>query len=297
MNVRLSVALAVVALLPFSLRAEAAPLFPLTISGGAQTRACTGGCGLPDGPTGVNVSSSTSYSSASNTLDLSKAPYIAAEAFAALPVGALGASDFFADGGASAFLSYGFTVVGPTLGLSVPVRVVAKMGTTITGGLYTDYASISAYARLFIGSSANGASPAISNELRKTYPTGENPGTLSATSSYDAYYSFSSGIENIVLMQVSAGASVATTRPPFVSIGNASAKAFVDPYFEIDPEYVKLGYSLVFTEGIRNSLTAPEDEGDPDTPPVSPVPLPASGLLLGGVLLGLAGLTQRQRAV
>lgn len=296
MNVRLAATLAAFALLSFPLRTEAATLFPLTISGGAQTRLCTGGCGLPDGPSGVNVSSSTSYSSASNTLDLSKAPYIAAEAFAALPGGALDAPDFFAQGGASAFLSYGFTVAGPALGVMVPVRIVAKMGAMVSGGLYTDYASISAYSRLFIGSSARGAAPAISSELQVSYPTGDDPGTLSYSNSFDSFDSFSSGIENIVLMQVSAVAGVATTRSPFVSIGNTSAKAFVDPYFEVDPDFAKLGYSLVFTDGIRNSLTGPDDGGDPNTPPVSPVPVPASGLILGTVVLGVFGLRRRRPA-
>jgi len=282
MNARVLLAAFVLVSAPY---AEAATLSPVNFSGSVAARSCTSGCSLFDPTSGVNASDASPNSSARNSLDLSKAPSILADAFAALPAGTLGDSDFRSLAGSEVTLSYGFQVVGPSPA-SVPVRIVAKASVEVSGGLYTDFSSSNAFARLFIGSTGIGTSPAINTELRVTYPLGKNVGKISSAESYDGLFSFASGVANFVLMQASATAIVATATPPLVSIGAVRSTAFVDPFFEITPEFAALGYSLVFTEGIRNSL---ED-------PPSSVPLPASGLLMSGALLGLARFSRRRIA-
>jgi hypothetical protein len=172
----------------------------------------------------------------------------------------------------------------------VPVRVVGKLSTEVTGGLYrrSQGASVASAGLLISPLEEFSLGDALNVGVNAIYPMGEDVGTVSSVETIDTWINLHSGVAYQVRMNASSRSDILWQiyRPQETIVGDFTAKAFVDPYFEIDPAYAALGYRLVFSEGINNVMPGSD-------PQPTPVPVPAAGWLLGAAILGLAGLRRR----
>lgn len=117
-----------------------------------------------------------------------------------------------------------------------------------------------------------GASPSATHTLATCCGAVTDP-TFSGTS-FDEQKTYSIMANTYYRIDISASASV---------YSDGMATAYIDPYIEIDPNFVDKGkYHIVLSPGIDNI--------------VSTVPLPASLPMLGAGLLGLIGMALRKAA-
>lgn len=193
-------------------------------------------------------------------------------------------------------------VDGPAAGAAtVPVRVISNGLFQVSGGLYTGdrgaasfaMASGSLTAQWYDGTGfINGAvhqpvespnRPLVDESASVTYTAGDIGGKKTASINLNQVYDFSNKSLYEITMSISAGAQIVyDIQSAITNSGNLYADALLDPLFELDPAYAKLGYTLTFSDDISGGV-------------VSAVPLPASAPLFGASLIALGALGYRVR--
>lgn len=261
--------------------APEAATFGYYIDGDTLADYCSDGkpCGPLSSVKGANAYAGSPYSFGRNTLDLSGPPKLTAEGVASFAAGGGSGTFLSTRGGSSLYLQYYMTVTGPGALTSIPLRVKAEGAIEVKGGP-TNIAA----ANATMGLGILGLEGAVIRENHAiAYDQYSHGGTLTDSLSIDRFANFNVGALYEINMRVSAVATAGYDAGTFTS-GPFSAKASLDPYFELGESYAALGYGLEFSAGINNA---------PAGLPPAPVPLPVTAPLLSAGVLLLAGLRLR----
>ncbi len=259
----------------------------------------------------ISATTASKRSSGEGTAVFSKGPDLTANGFAAAEIAPSGSvSDPVVSGQnrgeGTAKAVFWMAVDGPAANATVPIRVISNGTFQVTGGFYAgpDHdtsaasASGSLIAQWYDGtgyidgavhqSVENPNELLVDVEASVSYGAGDTGGKKTASINLNQEFDFTNKSLYQITMSIEACAQIIyDTKIPILNDGNLSAEAFLDPYFEIDPAYAKLGYTLSFSDGINNSL-------------VSAVPLPASSPMFGAALLALGAFgygVRRKKAV
>lgn len=215
-------------------------------------------CAAPFQQTPTTDPSSCSVVDASASLTLS--PSVSANANAVLPVLGSAASTV-----GQADLRYFFSVVGPTVGVSVPVLIDANLSVSAVAGLGTITQGLAAITVADAFDNALALVAICTNSSCGTIPGTSFDGTL-------AIHAISGQANQIkVLVQAIASSS---TFPQ-------SAIASADPFIHIDPSFGEANlYNIQVSPGVANAPLSPPPVAAPETSSLA-----LTGLALAAIVI------------
>jgi hypothetical protein len=266
--------------LPAAVNAAVAPTVVLTSADG---RSCFGDnvCyANPVSGTG-NVSQTSQYGAAFAYVDQSKAPTISTRGEASLPIGDASTSSALPTGWglSEATLRYQFQLIGPSNSVFVPFHFISTGSVQIIGDQsYANPYQIvgNALSWAFLELEREGV-PLVKQEVQVTNSELDATGQVSKSFTVDKVVFLSTQSVFDVTMRVKSFAGLNPNFHNAIVNGGLLSLASLDPYLYIDPAYAEMykDYSIVFSEGIVNSLTPIE------------TPIPATAPLFAAALMTL----------